>query len=364
MQRRHPVRLMAVILTASLCLSPLQTIAFASSAETADQDQVNEEVTDETTDENSEQSSDERTPVPDAGESIPETDLSSEVSSEVETGTVNTSELENSENVESVDDSEDADLSGADNSESAIDSNVSVEMEGNTAAGTSGEDADSSSMDVVLEISEQREEAEFEENYNPEDLFAQYADIRFFGEMPDTTAPIRKKSKKATGTRLKGHNLILYNALHEAAVEIAAGNLAETQVEVPISAFGIDPGKHYTAEELGLSYIYDIENEEVNPELQTAMMSVFEYDISAVSHSLRADFPYEFYWQSGGFTYPSALGMSLNSREAWFTADVIKIGMPVESKYRLNGQKFVADTVKTGAVSVAVENVTLCFPSQ
>ena len=187
-------------------------------------------------------------------------------------------------------------------------------------------------------------------------LFADYANRQFYG------APARKnllKSSKNVGSRLTGQNLAIYTVMKQAVSEIAAGQRESAEIYVPLTALGMDPAKEYTASEIGLDYIYN--GTEWNTNTGSAMMGLFDYDISIIMECLRADCPYDLYWGQN-ISYPTMLNIETSASGygtewvgyAKFKYDYIPFSIKVESKYRPDGGgEYDVDTAKTEAASSA-----------
>jgi len=206
-----------------------------------------------------------------------------------------------------------------------------------------------------------------------EELFEEYAESVFeeaAGAAADAGAAGSsqtgtKKSKKATGASLTGQDRVIYDALLARAAEVAAGREASTVVEIPLTDLGIDPDKDYTAEDLGLDYIYrKVDGQgEWNPDVGTAVEAMFTYtaNTSRIFHCLWVDSPYELYWHKGGIAWSGSSGYETSATvygdvyEGYvhLTSRSVTFSMRVESKYRLDDDEFTADTAKTGAASAA-----------
>ncbi len=198
-----------------------------------------------------------------------------------------------------------------------------------------------------------------------DELFEEYAES-VFEEAAGAAGSSQtggKKSKKVTGASLTGQDRVIYDALLARAAEVAAGREASTVVEVPFTDLGIDPDKDYTAADLGLDYIYrKVDGQgEWNPDVGTAVDAMFTYDAHKIFQRLWADSPYELYWQKGGIAWSgtSAYKTSASGYGDQYEGYVhlsdqaVTFSMRVESKYRLGGDEFTADTAKTGAASAA-----------
>ena len=129
---------------------------------------------------------------------------------------------------------------------------------------------------------------------SPEDLFEQYLSVEF-GLSGRSSM---RKAKKATGTRLEGNDLAVYQAVARELPAIAAGDRASTEFELTLDDFGVEKAE-WTADELGVSSIV-VEDEQGNisfaPEAQDAADAKIQFNLHNVLTALLADYPYELYW--------------------------------------------------------------------
>ena len=216
---------------------------------------------------------------------------------------------------------------------------------------------------VTQSVDEVREKTDVEHEDN-DLLFEEYAEA-VFEEAADGAQPgTSGKGQKNTGDQLTGQDRVIYDALKAAALEIADGQRDSTIVEIPLSELGIDAGKQYTAEDLGLDYIYRRVNGtgEWNPAIEDAVNSMLSFDSREIFRRLWADCPYEMYWQKGGYSFPVSLGCSKRasgSGDSWSGFVVIEespvtFSMCVEQKYRQDqDDEYSVDTSKTGAACSA-----------
>ena len=130
---------------------------------------------------------------------------------------------------------------------------------------------------------------------SPEDLFEQYMSVEF-GLSGRSSM---RKAKKATGTRLEGNDLAVYQAVARELPAIAAGKRASTEFELTLDDFGVEKAE-WTAEELGVSSVV-VKDEQGNitgfsQEAKDAVNAKISFDLHKVSTALLADFPYDLYW--------------------------------------------------------------------
>jgi len=219
------------------------------------------------------------------------------------------------------------------------------------------EEADSDvSAPAIIDVYSEAETAEENLGLGGQDaLFAQYADRLFYGQADGTGVML--KAAKNKGASLTGQELALYTALKAAAAEIANGERDSAVIEVPLEALGIRTGPEdgYTAEELGLEYIYDWETGSMHPEAFTALRSLVSYDFAAVRACLAADCPYEFYWASGSVTYyTSGGGAGSDGYTVYFVDETVPFKFEVETKYRSDASDaYSVDTSRTGQAAGA-----------
>ena len=220
---------------------------------------------------------------------------------------------------------------------------------------------------VTETVEEVREETDVEHEDNDQ-LFEEYAETVFEeaaeGAQSGAQAGTSTRGQKNTGDRLTGQDKVIYDALKAAALEIAGGQRDSGLVEIPLADLGIDADKEYTAEDLGLDYIYRRVDgaAEWNPGIANAVNSMLSYDAHGIFQSLWADCPYEMYWQKGAISYPGGLPYQKSASgygDSWegfvvIDSAALTFSMRVEDKYRLNpDDEFSVDISKTGAASAA-----------
>ena len=244
--------------------------------------------------------------------------------------------------------------------------------EAETAEDTSREDSAGAAAPAVTAVTKELEEVRGELDVEHEDndlLFEQYAEKVFEeaaggAQSGGAKAGTMRKAKKSTGDRLSGQDRVIYDALKAAAGEIAGGQRESGVVEIPLTDLGIDPDKEYTAEDLGLEYIYrEVDGEgDWNPSIGAAVSGLLTFDANLVFQALWTDCPYEMYWQKGGISYPVGLACSMGAHwenGGWvgtvtIKTDPLTFSMRVDSLYRLDeNDAYSADREKTGAASAA-----------
>ena len=211
---------------------------------------------------------------------------------------------------------------------------------------------------AIIEIFSEAETAEENLGLGDQDLlFEQYADRLFYGRTGASDAIGVKKAAKNRSASLDGQNLALYTALKTAAAEIANGERDSAVIEVPLEALGIRTGPEdgYTAEELGLDYIYDWETGTMHPEAFDRLRGLIDYDFALVRACLAADCPYEFYWASGPVSfYTSGGGAGSDGNTVYFVDETTPFKFEVETKYRSDvSDAYSVDTSRTGQAAGA-----------
>ena len=187
-------------------------------------------------------------------------------------------------------------------------------------------------------------------------LFESYAGRLFYG-----SGTPRLRGIKATGDRLEDQNKTIYNYIKSAAAEIAAGLRGSAVIEIPLEELGVDPDKLYTAEDLGLDYIYDGNTGTWNGGVSSAMMSMFDFDSSLIMNTLYADCPYELYWaRSMSFPVILQIRLSATYSNGVYTGyasfnEPFTVRVSVESKYQDSSdpEGYTADSGKTGEAAAA-----------
>ena len=183
-------------------------------------------------------------------------------------------------------------------------------------------------------------------------LFEEYANGIFY---PNTgmTAKARKAPGVAAGSNLTGNNLAVYTLLRERAAAVAAGDESDTVVQIPFTDLGVED-RMYSAQELGLTTLFDDVTGEPTDDAINAMYSGLGFNLSIVMDCLIADCPYELYWSNGSFGQSASLSYSYNSVGINYSGSILSVRMYVDSKYReYENNATVVDTDKTSAASDA-----------
>ena len=172
-----------------------------------------------------------------------------------------------------------------------------------------------------------------------------------------------RKSASSAGANLKGNDRIVYDYLKPKIALIASGTEHSTEIEIPISVFGIDKNE-FTASDLGVSSIvlYDSQTGKysINPDAYDAMYGMLRFDLGNLINALLADCPYELYWfdktKGFGYTnYPRLNGSSLTSPSAVLMFDgTISLAFPVSVDYSDSDEIYKTDSTKISRVNTAI----------
>ena len=110
----------------------------------------------------------------------------------------------------------------------------------------------------------------------------------------------------AAGDKLKGVDKVIYDALREAVEQIAAGVRDTGVVVIPISTKEIGLRSKYTAEDLGLDYVY---SGSLNPDLADALEKAAPVHYDEIMDCLLADCEYEMFPLTGGVEKPAGYAL-------------------------------------------------------
>ena len=186
-----------------------------------------------------------------------------------------------------------------------------------------------------------------------DDLFEQYANRLFYGAKP------KLRGAKNTGDRLTGQNRVIYDKIREVAAQVADGDRPDTRCTITFEELGLNADGVFSAEDLGLEYIYDFTTGTWNNDLDAALDSLFSFDLRLVQNSLYADCPYELYWGSV-LSIEGDLEYSTDGSKLWFSNNERTIGVIVQPYYRDSSDPtgFTADTDITGVAASAASYAT------
>ena len=123
-------------------------------------------------------------------------------------------------------------------------------------------------------------------------LFEEYA-RRCFGMGASGSA--RKKAARVAVDSLNSRERVIYNALMPVLKEIAAGNRTSTVISIPMEdIIGEDWRKRrFTAEELGIEYIYDPESQTY---AETEIIKNAIFNLRKIHRAIILDCPWDLYW--------------------------------------------------------------------
>ena len=159
------------------------------------------------------------------------------------------------------------------------------------------------------------------------------------------------------GGDLTGNNSIIYNYLKGEIVKVAAGTLASTEFQVPLTVLGAT-GK-YTAKDLGVSAIIGDDNR-ITAEASKAITDKIRFDVSLITKALLWDMPYELYWfnktQSVRASYPQlrASYTSAHTNDCIFFDSPMVFRFPVAEEY--SSGEYTFNTSLTATAQRAAEN--------
>lgn len=138
--------------------------------------------------------------------------------------------------------------------------------------------------------------------------FVEYCEIdsvelaeQYFDREAEGTEAAAERGAKA-GDSLKGIDRLIYDALREAVAEIAAGRRDTGIVKIPVPAGTPGIRNRYTAEDLGLEYVY---SGSLNPELTAALEKAAPIHYDEIMECLIADSSYEMFPLTGGVEKPA-----------------------------------------------------------
>lgn len=120
----------------------------------------------------------------------------------------------------------------------------------------------------------------------------------------------RLRARRNLGDQLTGTEAVIYAAFRAAFAQIAAGGQTSSVVAIPMSDFGQTT---FTAEELGLPYIY--RSKAWHPDLKDRLREIYSFNLQNILQAILNDFPYELYWfdktigiQAKAYTYSAREG--------------------------------------------------------
>ena len=198
-----------------------------------------------------------------------------------------------------------------------------------------------------------------ENNISNDDLLKDYIQQRF-----DDMLPMSKKaSRRSARVGLSGIDQKAYDYLKSQIQQVASGAISSTIFSIPLTELTSDVGP-WTAEELGVTYIYDPTKEQQwNPEAQNAASNKVSFDLHKVINALLADCPYELYWYDKvkGCTYSPFDSYSYSGATNQLSIQGnTTLTMKVAQEYAVQGDGVYYptqfNTEKVEAVNVAIAN--------
>lgn len=191
-----------------------------------------------------------------------------------------------------------------------------------------------------------------------EELFAGYVD-RLFGWKGNAVSPDSlKKTKKSVGSKFEGASLKLYSDLSTGAQEIAAGHRESAEFVFSAEDLGYGDNISWSASELGVSTVLD--GGSITQEALDSAQDKFEEELQAdkVIKALLADFLYEYYWHDKTIGTDRQVNVGAVYSDGEWRCCIVgdyTISFSVSDEFAVS--QYTADTEKTGAASLAVENV-------
>ena len=278
---------------------------------------------------------------------------SGEVSGDNNTG----DNTEAAEDEETVEDSEDED--------------GSVENE-EAAAGETKDEADGDFIfSGVVSATTEGQETVPEENggESPDDLFADYVEKSFNGELGKASS-LKKRGAKSAGSNLSGIDRAIYNNISACLPQIAAGERASTVFEISVDELGLEKTA-WTAEELGIVSVLTLDEDgnialddngyaSISPEAVDAVSERTAFDLSKITRALLADNPYQLYWyEKTQSTTATGFGLTASYDNAigdYLVGPVgsMSISFPVANEY--SAGEYMVDTTIGQAVQTSVAN--------
>ena len=110
-------------------------------------------------------------------------------------------------------------------------------------------------------------------------------------------SPCNGRSANTTGIyqkKLSGIDAITYDILKDRITDVAYGRLTSTEFEISLDDLGFD--NVYTAEELGIDYVFDPDTQKAYPNLGNIMLDRVTCNLTDVLYRFIFDCPFEMYW--------------------------------------------------------------------
>ncbi|MGN0480954.1 MAG: hypothetical protein ACI4EV_05225, partial [Lachnospiraceae bacterium] len=190
-----------------------------------------------------------------------------------------------------------------------------------------------------------------------DDMLLGYFESRLSGNCQDNMPETYAGSTNASGlTKLES---AMYEAIKAMAVSVAAGDSSSTEVSISIS--DVYGKKYWSAQDLGVSSVYRIENNYiyVSDEAKEAISNMFVYDYKKAVQGAIRDCPYEFYWSNNGYQYNLATSgytlASVNGEYMVYFVYPLTTSFYVDTPYA-GSKDFTTDVSKTSAAKTAADN--------
>ena len=155
------------------------------------------------------------------------------------------------------------------------------------------------------------------------------------------------------GSRLTGPEKKLYDAVAAKIVQVAAGKLASTEFQIPLTS--LYTKLSYTKEELGVTSL--ITGGQIDPTAVAKFKELTDIDTATVGRVLLQDYPYELYWfdksPSGGWQNYSGFGT--DGKTLFFDGDYYTFSMCVASEYQNGGLYTMNTSFGTAAQAAAAK---------
>ena len=195
-----------------------------------------------------------------------------------------------------------------------------------------------------------------------EQEFVQYCEIdseemagQYFDRDEDGTDADSKR-ETAAGDGLKGVDKLIYDALREAVAEIAAGRRDTGLVKIPIPAGTPGIKSRYTAEDLGLEYVY---SGSLNPDLAEALEKAAPVHYDEIMECLIADSSYEMFPLTGGVekpagnVFPFHVSGSGDDLDVYLDDHVEIVLIPADEFADPDSGRYAIDTTRVRVIRVA-----------
>ena len=204
---------------------------------------------------------------------------------------------------------------------------------------------------------------------SPDDLFADYVEKSFNGELGKASS-LKKRGAKSAGSNLSGIDRAIYNNISACLPQIAAGERASTVFEIFVDELGLEKTA-WTAEELGIVSVLTLDEDgnialddngyaSISPEAVDAVSERTAFDLTKITGALLADNPYQLYWyEKTQSTTATGFGLTASYDNAigdYLVGPVgnIAISFPVANEY--SAGEYMVDTTIGQAVQTSVAN--------